>query len=96
MFPLGAVVTDSGRHNRGANVPVTFTVTQGGGNLNGTVTQLVNTDSNGRALAMLTLGSQPGNGNNVSCKASFSGESWSARGIQRIGFNARESREHND
>ncbi len=71
VFPLGAVVTDSG-HNRVPNVPVTFTVTQGGGNLNGTVTQLVNTDSNGRALAVLTLGSQPGNDNNV-VQASFSG-----------------------
>jgi hypothetical protein len=70
-FPLVAVVTDSG-HNRVANVPVTFNVTQGGGSMNGLPSQTVQSDSNGRAIAVLTLGSQPGNDNNV-IQANFPG-----------------------
>jgi hypothetical protein len=70
-FPFVAVVTDSG-YNRVPNVPVSFTVTQGGGNLGGSNTQQVSTDSNGRAIALLTLGSQPGNDNNQ-VQATFSG-----------------------
>ena len=72
-FPFVAVVTDSG-HNRVANVPVTFTVTQGGGNLNGLPSQTITTDSNGRAIAVLTLGTQPGNANNI-VQANFPGDS---------------------
>ncbi len=55
-FPLGVVVTDSG-HNRIAGVPVTFTAVTGGGSFNGAPTQVITTDSDGRALAVLTLGS---------------------------------------
>ena len=71
VFPFVAVVVDSG-HNRVPNVPVTFTVMQGGGNLAGGQSQNTTTDSNGRAIAVLTLGSQPGNDNNI-VQASFSG-----------------------
>ncbi|MDE3196189.1 MAG: hypothetical protein KGN84_07590, partial [Acidobacteriota bacterium] len=63
-FPFVAVVTDSG-HNRVANVPVTFSVIQGGGNLDGSISQQVMTDSNGRAITVLSLGTQPGNANNL-------------------------------
>jgi len=63
-FPFVADVIDSG-HNRVPNVPVTFSIRQGDGSLNGSTTQTVTTDSNGRAIAVLTLGSQIGNANNV-------------------------------
>lgn len=56
-FPLVAVVTDSG-HNRVPNVPVTFSVTAGGGLLNGTPSQVITSDSDGRVQAILTLGLQ--------------------------------------
>src|SRR5439155_24684271 len=41
--PFVAVVTDAG-HNRLANVPVTFTVKQGGGTFNGQASVTTNTD----------------------------------------------------
>lgn len=63
-FPFVADVVDSG-HNRVPNVPVTFTVKQGDGTLSGSSTQTVNTDSNGRAIVLLTLGTQIGNANNL-------------------------------
>jgi hypothetical protein len=63
-FPFVADVVDSG-HNRVPDVPVTFTVKQGDGTLSGSSTQTVNTDSNGRAIVLLTLGTQIGNANNV-------------------------------
>jgi hypothetical protein len=63
-FPFVADVVDAG-HNRAPNVPVTFSVKQGDGNLGGATSQTVNTDSNGRAIAVLTLGTQIGNANNV-------------------------------
>jgi hypothetical protein len=63
-FPFVADVVDAG-HNRVPNVPVTFTVKQGDGNLAGASTQTVNTDSNGRAIVVLTLGTQIGNANNL-------------------------------
>jgi hypothetical protein len=72
-FPLVAAVTDLG-HNRVPNIPVTFTITQGGGNMAAQPSQTVNTDSSGRAIAVLTLGTQPGNDNNV-VQASFPGNS---------------------
>ena len=59
-----AVVTDAG-HNRLAHIPITFTVTQGGGNFDGADTFTVDTDSDGRALAVLTLGSEEGFDSNV-------------------------------
>ena len=63
-FPFVADVVDAG-HNRVPNVPVTFTIKQGGGNLGGLTNQIVTSDSNGRALVVLTLGTQIGNANNV-------------------------------
>lgn len=63
-FPFVADVVDAG-HNRVPNVPVTFKVKQGDGNLAGNSSQTVTTDSNGRALVVLTLGTQIGNANNV-------------------------------
>jgi hypothetical protein len=62
--PLIVIVVDSG-NNRLGNVPVTFTVSQGGGNIGGQQSFMVNTDSDGRAAATLTLGLQEGNNNNV-------------------------------
>ncbi len=70
-FPFVAAVVDSG-HNRVANVAVTFTVKQGGGSFAGATSQVVNTDSNGRAIAVLTVGLQEGFDNNV-VEASFPG-----------------------
>jgi hypothetical protein len=70
-LPFVAVVTDQG-HNRLGNIPVTFTVRQGGGNLNGATSLSTVTDGDGRALAVLTLGSQPGQDNNV-VEATFPG-----------------------
>ena len=51
-LPFVAVVTDQG-YNRLANVSVTFTIKQGGGNLGGATTLQTKTDSDGRALAGL-------------------------------------------
>jgi len=62
--PLIAVVIDAG-NNRLAGVPVTFTVKQGGGSFGGQPTFTVNTDSDGRVAATLTLGLQEGNANNL-------------------------------
>ncbi|MET0646112.1 MAG: hypothetical protein ABW208_05775 [Pyrinomonadaceae bacterium] len=62
--PLIAVVVDGG-NNRLAGVPVTFEVKQGGGGFGGQSTFTVNTDSDGRAAATLTLGPQEGNANNL-------------------------------
>lgn len=70
-FPFVAVVIDSG-NNRVSNVPVTFTVKAGGGNIGSSVSSTVNTDSDGRAQALLTLGTDPGQDNNV-VTASFAG-----------------------
>ncbi|HWC19070.1 MAG TPA: hypothetical protein VG498_18815, partial [Terriglobales bacterium] len=70
-FPLVVVVTDGG-HNRIANVPVTFTASGGGGSLNGAPSQVINTDSDGRALAVLTLGPAAGTSNNT-VEATFPG-----------------------
>jgi len=71
--PFIAVAIDQG-HNRIAGVPVTFTVQQGGGSLNGGTTLTVMTDSDGRAAATLTLGLQEGHANNI-VDANFSGNS---------------------
>ena len=74
-FPLVVVVIDAG-NNRIPNVPVTFTPLTGGGSLNGAPTQVVTTDSDGRALAVLTLGSAGGNSSNV-VEANFTGNTGS-------------------
>jgi len=63
-LPLIAVVVDAG-NNRLANVPVTFTVQEGGGNFAGQPAYTTNTDSDGRAAATLTPGFQEGNANNL-------------------------------
>jgi hypothetical protein len=57
-------------HNRLPNIPVTFTVKQGGGSINGPVT--MNTDSDGHASAILILGQQEGISNNL-VEANFAG-----------------------
>lgn len=61
--PLIAVVVDTG-NNRLSGVPVTFTVTEGGGSFDGQPSFTVNTDSDGRAAATLTTGFQEGSANN--------------------------------
>lgn len=66
-----AIVIDQGG-NRLSDVPVTFTVKAGGGSFTGQPNVTVNTDSDGRAYAILTLGSQTGFDNNV-VEASFPG-----------------------
>jgi len=62
--PFIAVVIDGG-NNRLAGVPVTFTVLEGGGHVEGESSKTVITDSDGRAAITLTLGLQEGNANNV-------------------------------
>ena len=69
-FPLGVVVTDAG-HNRTPGVQVTFTAVTGGGSLNGALSQVVTTDSDGRALAVFALG--PTGGSNI-VQANFAGD----------------------
>ncbi len=71
--PLVAVVTDAG-HNRLEGISVTFTVTEGGGNIDGESSVTIETDSDGRVLAMLTLGPEDGFDNNV-VDADFAGNS---------------------
>ncbi|MCP3907929.1 MAG: hypothetical protein GY712_07925, partial [Oceanicoccus sp.] len=73
--PLVAVVTDEG-HNVIKNVPVTFTVTVGGGTVNGSGSAVVNTDSDGRATVSFTQGSLEGINNNI-VKADFLGNYYS-------------------
>ena len=63
-FPFVVVATDAG-HNRLGGVPVTFEVREGGGNFGGQTSATVTTDSDGRALALLTLGPGPGYDNNL-------------------------------
>src|SRR5206468_1601793 len=69
--PFTAVVVDDG-NNRLGNVPVTFTVQQGGGNFDGQQTFTVNSDSDGRVSATLILGLQEGSANNL-VEANFDG-----------------------
>jgi hypothetical protein len=81
--PFVLVVTDPG-HNRLPNIPVTFTVQQGGGFFTSQGSQvplpgqtnftsiIVKTDSDGRAMAILTLGQQEGIQNNL-VEANFAG-----------------------
>jgi hypothetical protein len=69
--PFAVAVTDAG-HNRLADVPVTFTVVEGDGTFNGLPSITVDTDGNGRALALVTLGPQEGFDNNI-VEADFPG-----------------------
>ncbi len=70
-LPFIAIVTDSG-HNRLANVPVSFSVVQGGGTLGGQNAITATSDGDGRVEAVLTLGSQSGVSTNV-VNATFAG-----------------------
>jgi hypothetical protein len=70
-LPFIAVVTDAG-HNRIPGVPVTFTVKQGGGNVNGQSSVTLNSDGDGRVQAILTLGPDAGINNNL-LEATFPG-----------------------
>ena len=81
--PFVVVVTDPG-HNRLPNIPVIFTIRQGGGTFMGQGSQIplpgqanfsaitVKSDSDGRAMAILTLGQQEGINNNL-VQADFAG-----------------------
>jgi hypothetical protein len=70
-LPFVAIVTDAG-FNRIGSVPVTFTVKQGGGTINGLTTLTTTSDADGRVAAVLTLGRQEGQDNNV-VEATFAG-----------------------
>ncbi len=70
-LPFIAVVTDAG-HNRIPGVSVTFAVKQGGGNINGQPSVTLSSDGDGRIQAILTLGTNAGNNNNV-VEATFPG-----------------------
>ena len=69
--PLVTVVFDA-RGNPVSGVPVVFTVTQGGGTLEGSNTVTKTTDSDGRAAAVLVLAQEEGINNNV-VTAGFTG-----------------------
>jgi hypothetical protein len=70
-LPFVAIVTDAG-YNRIGGVPVTFTVKQGGGTFAGQTTRTTTSDPDGRVAAVLTLGRQEGQDNNV-VEATFTG-----------------------
>jgi hypothetical protein len=70
-MPQVVIVFDEGG-NPVAGVPVTFTVTQGGGNIGGEPTITKATDSDGKAAITFTLGPEPGITNNV-VTATFEG-----------------------
>ncbi len=70
-FPFVAIVTDGG-NNRLGGVPVTFAIRSGGGTLGGLNAFTSLTDSDGRAMATLTLGLEEGQSNNV-VEATFAG-----------------------
>ena len=62
--PLVAIVVDAG-NNRLAGVPVTFHVNEGAGTFGGQSSTVVTTDSDGRAIAVATLGAAEGQDNNI-------------------------------
>jgi sugar lactone lactonase YvrE len=62
--PLIAVVVDAGG-NRVAGARVTFSVREGGGSFDGAPAITVTTDSDGRAIAQPSLGTEPGQDNHV-------------------------------
>jgi hypothetical protein len=70
-LPFVGIVTDA-NFNRIAGVPVVFSVKQGGGNFNGQPTVTSTSDSDGRVAAVLILGKQEGQDNNV-VEATFTG-----------------------
>jgi hypothetical protein len=63
-MPFIVIVQDEGGNPVG-NVPVTFKVELGGGNLAGQVERVVNTDTDGKASVLPTLGPQEGVNNNI-------------------------------
>lgn len=65
-------------------MPVTFSVTQGG-NINGQASYETVSDSDGRVLAVLTLGPEAGQGNNV-VEANFPGNSGFAAAFTALGL----------
>ena len=71
-MPLACVVLDASG-NPVAGVPVTFQVTEGGGNLGGNPSFVEATGADGVAHALLTLGPEPGTQNNV-VAAAFQGQ----------------------
>jgi Glucodextranase, domain B/Bacterial Ig-like domain len=75
-FPFGVVVTDAG-YNRVPGVQVTFKAVSTGASFAGATTQVVTTDSDGRALATLSLGTGPSN----IATADFSGDPGSPAGF---------------
>lgn len=72
--PLVAIVLDAGG-NPVVGVPVTFNVQSGSGLIGGQPTYTVNTDSDGKAYAVLVLGPQEGVNNNLVSAAFGTGES---------------------
>ena len=82
--PLVAVVTDVG-HNVIQGALVTFTVTGGGGIVDGTGSVVVNTDSDGRATISFTLGDEEGLDNHV-VQAGFEGITTAAAIFRASGF----------
>ena len=83
-LPFVAVVTDVG-YNRLGGIPVTFTVRQGNGRINGLTTFQTTTDSDGRVLATLTLGPLDGQDNNV-VEATFPGNTGFAAAFAASGW----------
>jgi hypothetical protein len=82
--PFVAVATDAGS-NRLGGVPVSFRVLEGEGSLAGETETTVVTDSDGRALVVLTLGPRPGRSNNV-VSASVPGHEEEAAGFVASAF----------
>ncbi|MGZ7062341.1 MAG: IPT/TIG domain-containing protein [Candidatus Angelobacter sp.] len=85
--PLVTAVLDA-RGNPVPGVPVVFTVTQGGGTLEGGNTVTKTTDSDGRAAAVLVLAQEEGINNNV-VTAGFSGLSGSLASFVSSGLTPR-------
>ena len=83
--PLVAFVTDEG-HNPLGNIPVTFSVVDGGGRFpNGLDTTIINTDSDGRATVAFTLGPNAGNDSNA-VNAGFEGNDGPAANFTATGL----------
>lgn len=85
-LPFIVIVADAGG-NPVENVPIDFKILQGGGSL-GTVSEVVlNTNSDGKSTAQLTLGQNEGVNNNV-VAVGFGGDPATLGGSQRVTFQA--------
>ena len=73
-FPFVVDVVDAG-HNRVPGIPIIFTVKKGGGSFAGAPRLSVTSDSNGRAIAVLTTGLTEGINNNL-VEANFTGNTF--------------------